>query len=136
MFDDKVFCEDKCELIRGNAVNVEINKHDCEVRVDIKVERKHTVRIWGQVKDCFGKPVKDALVKLLKPVCKHGCIEFAGIAHAVTDCLGFYQFEVEQCDDEKAKYRILVSKPTTGNDRVIYDDGICDPCDKKPCDCD
>jgi hypothetical protein len=131
MHDEQVYNEESCEIIKGNAINVELNKCDCEVRADIKVERKHCIRIWGQVTDCSGKPVSEALVKLLKPYPKQGCVEYAGISHTVTDCLGFYQFDVCFCDDDKSKYRILVGKPAKGNDRVIYEEGKCEPCDKR-----
>lgn len=130
MCEEKVYHEESCELIKGNAINVELNKCDCEVRADIKVERKHCVRIWGQVTDCYGKPVREALVKLLKPYYCKGYIDYVGVAHTVTDCLGFYQFDVCYSDDDKSKYRVLVGKPATGNDRVVNDESICDPCDE------
>lgn len=134
MLENKAYHEDTCELVRGNAINLDLNRCDCEVRADIKVETKNCVRIWGQVTDCYGKPVKDALVKLIKPYFSKGCIEYTGVAHTVTDCLGFYQFDICQCDDEKAKYRVLVSKPAFGKERVLPADSICEPCEKQKCD--
>jgi hypothetical protein len=128
--EEQVYHVESCELVKGNAINVELNKCDCEIRADIKVERKHCVRIWGQVTDCFGKPVQEALVKLLKPYYAQGHIEYSGIAHTLTDCLGFYQFDVCYCDEDKTRYRILVGKPAVGSERTINEEGICDPCEE------
>ena len=114
MFEYK---KDDCEVLQGNVIDIDLKKDDCEVRADIRVKRKNCVRIWGRVMDCYGEPVEEALVKLLKK------------AHTITDCEGFYQFDV--CDEEcKAEYRVIVSKAATGKDRVIYDEGECEPCYK------
>lgn len=119
-----------CEAIIGNAVDVDLKKGDCEVRVDIKVGKKHCIRVWGQVKDCEGNPVNEALVKLLKPCYYHGKVEYEGIAHTTTDCLGFYQFDVCMTEGH-SKYRILVGKANTGKEKVIHIKGLCDPCNEK-----
>jgi hypothetical protein len=131
-YDNEYECE-KSENISGNVIDLDLKKCDSEVRADIKVikNNKACVRVWGQIKDCEGKPVKDALVKLLKSYYYHGKIEFEGVAHTTTDCMGFYQFEV--ClDDEHDKFRIIVGKSTPkGRDRVIREKGFCNPCDKE-----
>ncbi len=125
---DKVFCEH----IEGNVVDVEVRKDDCEVRADVKVDRIKTIRLWGQVKDCSGKPIKCALVKLIKKVYTCGKAEYHGIAHTVTDCMGFYQFDI--CPPKaKEQFKIIVSKPATGKERSI-DKEICKPC-KDGCTC-
>lgn len=117
-----------CESIRGNSFDVDLNKNDCEIRADVKVGKKNCVRLWGQVKDCDDQPVQDALVKLLKPIYKQGKVEYIGIAHTITDCLGFYQFDV--CPSEEcAKFHVIVSKASAGNERTIIGEGDCDPCD-------
>lgn len=118
-----------CDNIKGNAADVEFKKNDCEVRADIIVGRERCVRLWGQIKDCEGNPVKDALIKLLKPVYRYGKIDYVGVAHTITDCLGFYQFDV--CpEDENTKFRVIVSKASKGNERIIdTNGGKCDPCD-------
>lgn len=117
-------------VIIGNAVDLDLKKCDSEVRADIKVgkEKNCCVRVWGQVKDCEGKPVPDAQVKLLKSYYYHGKMDFEGIAHTTTDCMGFYQFDVCMTD-EHSKFRILVGKASTGKERVIHSKGICDPCE-------
>lgn len=122
-------CKNHDVNIKGNALDVELKKCDSEVRADVVVgtDRK-CVRLWGQIKDCDGNPVKDALIKLLKPYYKCGKVEYEGIAHTRTDCLGFYQFDI--CpEDEKVKFRVLVSKAVKGRDRVIdNEEGLCNPC--------
>lgn len=115
---------------KGNALDVELKKCDGEVRADVVVNReKRCVRLWGQVKDCEGKAIEGALVKLLKPYYRNGKIEFEGVAHTTTDCLGFYQFDI--CpEDEKVKFRVIVSKASRGRERIIdHEEGICNPCD-------
>lgn len=121
-----------CEHIEGNVIEVDVKKDDCEIRADIKVDRRRTVRLWGQVKDCDKKPVKCALVKLVKVTYKHGKVEIEGVAHTVTDCMGFYQFDI--CTPKKEeKFKVIISKPAIGKEREIKREK-CDPC-KKDCDC-
>jgi len=122
---------EKCENITGNALDLDLNRCDSEVRADIKVgkSKECCVRVWGQIKDCDGNPVKDALIKLLKSYYFHGKIEFEGVAHTTTDCMGFYQFDVCIKDEhEKSNYRILVGKPNSGPERVLHGKFVCDPC--------
>ncbi|MCT4605593.1 MAG: hypothetical protein N4A64_05705 [Marinisporobacter sp.] len=128
---------DNCEYVEGNvSKRIEVDKHTkaCEIRVDIEVAKRKTVRLWGQIKDCKGKPVPCALVKLVKEV-KKGCkIEYEGVAHGITDCLGFYQFDLCVPDDDYVyKFRVFVSKQATGKEIVIKK-AVCDPCDH-PCSC-
>lgn len=126
-----------CEFIDGNSLEIEVSNQDCEVRADIEVARRKMIRVWGQVKDCNGEPVPGALVKLLKPIYVCGKIRYTGVAHTVTDCLGFYQFDL--CPTCKpTKFRILVGKAATGNERFVESSGECTPCAHsnpyKPCD--
>lgn len=123
-----------CELIAGNSLEIEVDGNDCEVRADIEVSRKKTVRLWGQVKDCDGNPVEGALVKLLKQTTVCGKPNYIGVAHAITDCLGFYQFEICTCQTP-TKYRVLVGKAAIGSERVIDHPGSCNPCRSHPCNC-
>lgn len=122
--------KEHCDGVKGNVLDVELKKCDSEVRADIVVEReRRCIRLWGQIKDCEGNPVKDALIKLLKPYYKNGKVEYEGYAHTVTDCLGFYQFEICPCD-EKVKFRVIVGKACRGRERTIdEEEGICKPCD-------
>ena len=122
---------DVCEVINGNNIDFEIKKTDCEIRADILVSRVNTVRIWGQVKDCEGNAVSNALVKLVKPVEKCGHVEYQGIAHAITDCNGFYQFDIAPCSGN-TNFKILVGKSTSATDRIITNK---ENCNLKPVEC-
>lgn len=129
--------EADCEFIEGNVskgITISKNTKPCEIRVDVKVKKRRTIRLWGQVKDCEGKPVKCALVKLVKEV-KHDCrTEFQGVAHSITDCLGFYQFDV--CIPENSvpvTFRVFVSKQASGKE-IMIKKTECNPC-KYSCDC-
>lgn len=116
-----------CESVQGNEVDLDLKKCDCEVRADLVVNRKHCIRVWGQVIDCECHPVKDALVNLLRSYNHHGKVEYEGIAYTSTDCCGFYQFDV--CvEDDLDKYKIIVGKAQKGKERVLHGDGACFPC--------
>lgn len=123
-----------CELIIGNSLEVDVSKDDCEVRADLEVARKKIVRLWGQIKDCDGLPVEGASVKLLKQITTCGKPNYVGVAHAITDCLGFYQFDLCPCQTP-AKYRIVVGKAAVGTERVVESLGSCKPCNSNPCHC-
>jgi hypothetical protein len=116
-----------CKVFQGNEVELDIKKGDCDVRADVVIGSKRCVRVWGQVIDCECNPVREALVKLVRCFVHHGRPEYEGVAHTVTDCCGFYQFDIEE-EDAKDKYKIIVSKVTCGKDRTIHGDGICFPC--------
>jgi len=126
-----------CESIEGNvSKSIEIDKHTkvCEIQLDIEVEKRKTIRLWGQVRDCKGNPVKGALVKLVKEIKVSCTTEFEGVAHGITDCLGFYQFDI--CipqTDTCSRFRVIVSKQAVGREIVIKDTE-CRPCiDNCPC---
>ncbi|MDD5018754.1 MAG: hypothetical protein PHO15_11740 [Eubacteriales bacterium] len=127
--DEKCECEkDECEFVRGNTVVIEAKKDDCEIHADVLVKKERCVRVWGQVKDCDGMPVEGALVKLVREVCESGKTMLIGVAHTVTDCLGFYQFDI--CTrKKKGIYRIIVGKAATGRERFIPEAGECTVCD-------
>lgn len=121
-----------CDSVKGNSIGVEIGKGDCEVRADVIVGRTNGVRVWGRVKDCEGNSVSYALVKLVKVVNVCGNIDVEGIAHTITDCNGFYQFEITNCE-VGAKYRILVHKAASGCERRVPDSSMaCNPCIPDP----
>lgn len=124
-------CHRSCEYIEGNVSKpIPINKSTkaCEIRVDLEVQKRRSIRIWGQITDCKGDPVKCALVKLVKERHRDCKGRYEGVAHGVTDCLGFYQFDVCIPDDYDAcKYRVFVSKQATG-DEIRLDYAECDPC--------
>lgn len=120
--------------IVGNSVSFSIDECDNEVKADVTVNYRDTVRVWGQIKDCNGKPVPYAYVKLLKKT-PNG---LNGIAHTVTDCLGFYQFDICVCKEGfDNEYTILVGKASTGSEKVVstgLKGANCNPC--IPCDSD
>lgn len=101
-----------CELIEGASADVHVNRNECEVRADIVVERRRSVRIWGQVLTTDHSPVENALVQLVRVSAKCECGKvYEGIAHTVTDSKGFYQFEV--CCPRDEFFKILVGKPAS-----------------------
>lgn len=125
-------CSSNCNIATGNSLDVEVNCHESEIRADVRVSEYNSVRLWGRVVNCQGKPVANALIKLLKVDCNgHDNGNYKGIAHTVTDCEGFYQFELCCCDNQNDNcYRILVSKAAYGPERVIpISGGNCNPCD-------
>jgi hypothetical protein len=119
-------CENECEYVKGNLTEVEVKEDDCEIRADVTVKKRETVRIWGQVRYCDGRPVDEALVKLIK-VCKHPKPKLVGVAHTVTDCKGFYQFDVCEEEEKKATYFVLAGKAAKGKEKVAYEKE-CNPC--------
>ncbi|MCT4565388.1 MAG: hypothetical protein N4A68_13890 [Maledivibacter sp.] len=130
---------DTCESVVGNvtkAIEIDKNTKVCEIRADLEVKKIRTIRLWGQVRDCDGDPVKCALVKLVK-LSKGDCKgkEYEGVAHGVTDCMGFYQFDI--CVPKSGKpsrFRVIVSKQAVGTEIKIKK-AACDPCNGDSCDC-
>lgn len=121
-----------CESVKGNAIELQLQKDDCEVRADVVVAKTSGVRIWGQIRDCDGYPIENALIKLVKITHYCGKVGVQGIAHTMTDCTGFYQFDINCCE-VGAKYRVLVHKAAVGRERVVPESAmICNPCDVKP----
>ncbi|MGL5149383.1 MAG: hypothetical protein ACRC7N_02270 [Clostridium sp.] len=116
-----------CEYILGNSADVHVSTKDCEVRMDLQVEKANGVRVWGQIKECNGMPVANVLVKLLKVMHYCGKQEYVGVAHTVSDCNGFYQFDLQNC--EEADYKIIVSKSAVGNERVVNPNMGCNVCE-------
>lgn len=120
---------DECEFLQGNTVVFEAGRNDCEIRADVTVKKQKCTRIWGQVTDCGDSPIEGALVKLVKEVCQPGKKILIGVAHTVTDCLGFYQFDI--CKRyKKGVYRVIVGKAAMGKEKVA-ERAECAPCDVK-----
>ncbi|MGL5086329.1 MAG: hypothetical protein ACRC68_11545 [Clostridium sp.] len=128
-------CDDDSYVV-GNSVDFTIDKCDSEIKADVTVSYRDTVRVWGQIKDCSGKPVQYAYLKLIK-VSSCG---YVGVAHTITDCLGFYQFDICPCTDGSS-FRLLVGKASTGGEEKTVSNGLqgtnCNPCNNSltPCDC-
>lgn len=117
----------------GNSLDLDVNYCESEIRADVVVSEYNSVRLWGRIVNCKGKPVPNALVKLLKVEYDGKYVSYKGIAHTVSDCEGFYQFELcgSEEDHRDNCYKIVVSKAAYGQERVIHSNGNCDPCD--PC---
>ena len=124
----------KCEnsnVVVGNSVDIDMkNKQlgcSSEIRSDIMVEEFNAKRIWGQVVNCNNMPIANCLVKLVKICCENGRNYYQGIAHTITNCEGFYQFDI--CADDCACYKIIVNKATTGAEAIIDNKrGNCNAC--------
>ncbi|MGL4877018.1 hypothetical protein [Paraclostridium dentum] len=123
-------CNNSYKIAYGNSLDVTVGDCESEIRADITVDELNSVRLWGQIVNCDGKPVPNALIKLVKVVCNGHKTDYVGVAHTITDCEGFYQFELCNCPED-ACYRIIVSKAAYGPERIISggDKGNCDPCD-------
>ncbi|MGL4798624.1 MAG: hypothetical protein ACRCWY_04375 [Cellulosilyticaceae bacterium] len=126
-------CEKSCGLICGNNIDLEVSHCDCEIHADVMVKQlEPSIRVWGQIKDCYDNPVKGCLLKLLRVVEKCGKTEYYGVAHTMSDCEGFYQFDLARpCYG--ASYKILVGKVATGEEREIVSGETCKCCNEKPC---
>ncbi|MGL5084710.1 MAG: hypothetical protein ACRC68_03185 [Clostridium sp.] len=123
-------CENSSVVV-GNSVDIDMkNKQLCassEIRSDIMVEEFNAKRIWGQIINCNNKPVANGLVKLVKISCENGQKYYQGIAHTITNCEGFYQFDI--CGDNTSCYKIIVNKSTTGAEAIIDNKhGNCNTC--------
>ncbi|MGL4990549.1 MAG: hypothetical protein ACRC57_05170 [Sarcina sp.] len=116
--------------VLGNSIDIHVGKNDqsAEIRADVKVDEFESKRIWGQVINCSNQPIANSLVKLIKVICKGNKKYYEGVAHTITDCEGFYQFDV--CDNnENECYKIIITKATTGQELVIdTQGGNCGAC--------
>lgn len=125
-------CKGKFGVISGNSIDIDVQGCESEIRADIIVSAYNSIRLWGRVIDCNGDGVENALIKLVKVECTSHGKEYHGIAHTISDCEGFYQFEV--CADlesiENNCYKLLISKAAYGPERIIpTSGGTCNPCD-------
>ncbi|MEG1002141.1 MAG: hypothetical protein RSF37_01990 [Clostridium sp.] len=116
--------------VLGNSIDIHVDRCDnsAEIRADIKVDEFNSKRIWGQVLNCNGEPVPNSLVKLVRVVCQGNRKYYEGIAHTITDCEGFYQFDV--CENlENECYKIIINKAVTGPEKVVKTNGgNCNAC--------
>ncbi|MDK2587408.1 hypothetical protein QOZ83_16310 [Romboutsia sedimentorum] len=120
-------------LSTGNSIDIDLNQCEQlgEVKADIVLNTDinnecNVVRLWGQIKDCNGCSVPNALLKLLKIEKYKGRCEYKGVAHTISDCEGFYQFDLCYCDGSE-NYKILVSRTSTGTDELVLptEEGNC-----------
>lgn len=94
--------DDECSSI-SNTKNFYVNKKDCDIHVDIVIEDKKKLPIWGYVLDCKKRPIKSALVKLFKYSANCN-LDF--VAKTYTDCKGLYKFTIPA--DSFGKYIVSV----------------------------
>lgn len=122
-------CKNNYKIAYGNSLDLKVGDCESEIRADITVDELNSVRLWGRIVNCNCEPVPNALVKLVKVICINGQTEYIGVAHSMTDCEGFYQFELCTCPEDTC-FKIIVSKAAYGPERIIEGaKGNCDPCD-------
>lgn len=112
-------------VIIGNSVEFNIDPNSCtaEIQANVTICEFRSVRIWGQILNDCQEPVPNALVKLVKLIQTESDTQYQGIAHTVSDCDGFYQFDI--CSNENAWYKLLVGKSNTGKEIIIPDNSNC-----------
>ena len=60
--------------------------------LDITLPEDNRNVIYGIIRDCYGEPVKDAVVKLIEIDCEHGKEDRKPVSHTFTDCNGEFVF--------------------------------------------
>lgn len=114
-------------MSNGNSIDFNIDGCESEIKANIMVGMSSdSIRLWGQVISCDGHPVSNALLKLIRVIPGSCGCEYQGVAHTVSDCNGFYQFDLD-ADDNCANYKVLVGKSSTGCERVVNTLGNCSP---------
>lgn len=130
---EKKTCEAP-NMIHGNSVDIVVNKCDSEIKADITVSEFNSIRLWGQVKNCNGQPVANALIKLVKVIKTCTGFKYEGVSHTISDCNGFYQFDI--CDNLSCDhYKVLVGKSVYGSERVISDNDCANCNNSSNCKC-
>lgn len=127
-------CTDDAYAI-GNSIDFSIDKCDSEIKADAVISYRNSVRVWGQIRDCDGNPVPYAYLKLVKLV----DTTYVGVAHTISDCMGFYQFDICPCTDG-TNFKLIVGKASKNGREKVVSTGItgtnCNPCNAPaPCDC-
>lgn len=90
-YENKLVCL-KSKMVDIKPVNI---KND--IRVDICLEEKKLSIIWGRIIDVNQKPIKKSIVTLLKPQYINKRLEYVKVDTVLSDCEGFYQFELKDC---------------------------------------
>lgn len=117
-------------IVYGNSLDLTFGECESEIRADVTVEELQSVRLWGRIINCNGDSIPSALLKLVKVVTDCcGKVDYHGVAHTVSDCNGFYQFDLCTCPEDTC-FKIIVSKASYGPERIIKNEGgNCNPCD-------
>lgn len=119
MIKERTCCKKKSRIsIIPKSVNLNINRNDCDIQMDISVERIKNTTVWGYVTDCENKPVPGVLVRLMK--CIKCCTNLQNVCFTYTNCEGFYKFELQK--NVEGDYVILLSKCASYEDDVDCDD--------------
>ena len=110
---------------------MEYDKHVCPVLdvdgviaggkqydLDITLPNDNRNVIYGIIKDCYGEPVQDAVVKLIEIKCEHGKEERRPVSHTFTDKEGEFVFG-PLCDDKF--YAIQIWKDNVKHCKICTD---------------
>ena len=89
-YDKKV-----CPVLDVDGVIAEGKQYD----LDITLPKDNRNVIYGIIKDCYGDPVQDAVVKLIEIVCEYGKEERRPVSHTFTDKEGEFVFG-PLCEDK------------------------------------
>lgn len=112
------FDYERSEFTIGNTVEIEVGKHDGEIRADIEARKKQSLHIFGQVKSLEGMPLPGALVRLQRIDCIDHT-ELVTLADTLTDRRGYYQFDTLG-GDERLSYLIIVERPVMDGVKIKY----------------
>lgn len=104
--------------------------------IDIRLPEDNRSVIYGVIKDCYGDPVCDAVVKLIEVVCECGKEERRPVSHTFTDKEGEFVFG-PLCPDRH--YAIQIWANATKKIKICakcHHEGKCLKGDKHDkCDC-
>ena len=129
--DDEYNCSylSKYSIVGANSLDIDVDYCEPEIRSDIVMPEYKSVRLWGQIVNHKGVPVENALVKLLGVECYDDQIYYKGIAHTISDCEGFYQFDLSDYEDKYSSFKLLVNKATYDSEKVMpLESNNCDSC--------
>lgn len=84
-----------------------LESEDCEVRVDLNINKNKSIVLCGEVRDKCEEPASNVLVTLLKPVYLRGTLQYIKECSTLTNCIGYYQFKLDYSDKETC-YKILL----------------------------
>lgn len=111
-FDE--FIEKNRRTVSGHSVEFQINHKQSQIQIDIPVNEFTTVRVWGQIKNKHDQPVEGIMLQLVRVerMKSHG-VKYHGLAHTISDCHGFYQFDL--CANSlDTCYQIFANKSAIG----------------------
>ena len=103
--------------------------------IDIRLPEDNRSVIYGVIKDCYGDPVCDAVVKLIEVVCECGKEERRPVGHTFTDCEGEFVFG-PLCPGKQYAIQIWVND--TKKIKICakcHHEGKCLKGDKMKCNC-